>query len=86
MITLGMLFDWATLPMLIMWPIMAVLYTRLAKKEEADMTAEFGQQYAEYMQRTGQFLPAFRRAPVAGPRRRFVKALKTSESGGKNPA
>jgi protein-S-isoprenylcysteine O-methyltransferase Ste14 len=57
MITLGMLFDWATLPMLVMWPIMAVLYTRLAKKEEADMTAEFGQQYVEYMQHTGRFLP-----------------------------
>lgn len=57
LITLGMLCDWATLPMLIMWPVMAVLYTRLAKKEEGDMIAEFGQPYVEYMQRTGRFLP-----------------------------
>jgi protein-S-isoprenylcysteine O-methyltransferase Ste14 len=57
MITLGMLFDWATLPMLIMWPIMAVLYYRLARKEEGDMEAEFGQQYAEYRRKTGMFLP-----------------------------
>ena len=57
LITLGMLFDWATLPMLIMWPIMAVLYTRLAKKEEGDMAEEFGQAYEEYSQKTGMFLP-----------------------------
>jgi protein-S-isoprenylcysteine O-methyltransferase Ste14 len=57
LITLGMLLDWATLPMLIMWPVMAVLYTRLAKKEEGDMIAEFGQKYVDYMQRTGRFLP-----------------------------
>jgi protein-S-isoprenylcysteine O-methyltransferase Ste14 len=57
LVTFGMLLDWATLPMLIMWPIMAVLYYRLAKKEEGDMIAEFGSQYVEYMQRTGRFLP-----------------------------
>jgi protein-S-isoprenylcysteine O-methyltransferase Ste14 len=52
-----MIFDWATIPMLIMWPIMAVLYYRLAKKEEGYMVAEFGQQYIDYRQRTGMFLP-----------------------------
>ena len=57
LITFGMLLDWATLPTLIMWPILAYMYTRLAKREEADMLAEFGQQYADYMQRTGRFLP-----------------------------
>jgi protein-S-isoprenylcysteine O-methyltransferase Ste14 len=57
LITLGMLLDWATIPMLIMWPVMAVLYYRLAKKEENDMIQEFGQQYLEYRQLTGMFLP-----------------------------
>jgi methanethiol S-methyltransferase len=57
MVTLGMIFDWATLPMLIMWPIMAVLYYRLARKEEGDMEQEFGQQYVEYKRNTGMFLP-----------------------------
>ncbi|MBX3001471.1 MAG: isoprenylcysteine carboxylmethyltransferase family protein [Caldilineaceae bacterium] len=57
LITLGMLLDWATLPMLIMWPIMAVLYYRLARKEEADMETEFGQPYVAYKARTGMFLP-----------------------------
>lgn len=57
LVTLGMIFEWATLPLLVMWPILAVLYYRLAKKEEADMEKEFGQQYFEYRSRTGMFLP-----------------------------
>jgi methanethiol S-methyltransferase len=57
MVTLGMLFDWATLPMLIMWPILAVLYVRLAIREEKDMEAEFGQEYRLYKARTGRLLP-----------------------------
>ncbi len=57
LVTLGMICDWVTLPMLIMWPIMAVIYYRLARKEEADMVEQFGQKYLDYMQRTGMFLP-----------------------------
>jgi protein-S-isoprenylcysteine O-methyltransferase Ste14/membrane protease YdiL (CAAX protease family) len=64
--TLGMIFEWATLPLLIMWPVLGVLYYRLAKKEEADMEQEFGQQYLEYKQQTTMFLPVPRlyRAPA----------------------
>jgi protein-S-isoprenylcysteine O-methyltransferase Ste14 len=58
LITLGMLIDWATLPMLIMWPVMAILYYRLAKKEEGYMLDEFGQKYADYREKTGMFLPS----------------------------
>ena len=69
LMTLAMIFEWATLPLLIMWPILAIIYYRLAKKEEADMEAEFGHKYAEYRQRTGMFLPrlwAGRSAKQAG--------------------
>ena len=57
LITLGMLLDWATLIMLIMWPIMAVLYYRLAKREEREMEAEFGEDYRNYMSKTQMFIP-----------------------------
>lgn len=57
LITLGMLLEWATLPLLIMWPILVVLYYRLAKKEEQEMVAHFGEQYEAYRQRTSMFLP-----------------------------
>jgi methanethiol S-methyltransferase len=57
LITLGMLAEWATIPLLIMWPVLVVLYYRLAKKEERDMEREFGRQYIEYKRRTSMFLP-----------------------------
>jgi protein-S-isoprenylcysteine O-methyltransferase Ste14 len=57
LITLGMLLDWATLPMLIMWPIMTVLYYRLAIREEKEMVQQFGDVYLNYKIHTGMFLP-----------------------------
>ena len=68
LITLGMIFEWATIPLLIMWPILAVLYYRLAKKEELDMEKEFGREYIEYKRRTSMFLP-LRKSPR---RARFI--------------
>lgn len=56
-ITLGMLMEWATIPLLIMWPILVVLYYRLAKKEEGYMVQEFGEEYERYRSRTGMFMP-----------------------------
>jgi protein-S-isoprenylcysteine O-methyltransferase Ste14 len=57
LITLAMIFEWATLPLLIMWPLLAIIYYRLAKKEETDMEVEFGRKYGEYRRKTGMFLP-----------------------------
>lgn len=57
LLSLGMIANWATLPLLIMFPIIAVMYTRLAKREERDMLQEFGGQYKEYMQQTKMFIP-----------------------------
>lgn len=56
-LTVGMLLEWATLPMLLMWPVLAVIYYRLARREEAEMRAEFGAAYDEYAASTGMFLP-----------------------------
>ncbi|MDZ4180544.1 MAG: methyltransferase [Coriobacteriia bacterium] len=55
--TLGMLVEWATLPTLIMWPILMTIYYRLARREESEMREEFGVAYDEYAARTGMFLP-----------------------------
>ncbi len=57
MLTFGMLCEWATLPMLVMYPILVVLYYRLARREEAEMLKEFGPEYEAYRLRTGMFLP-----------------------------
>ena len=57
LITLGMLVHWATIPLLIMYPILFLIYYRLAKKEEREMEKEFGIDYSQYKEKTGMFLP-----------------------------
>ncbi|HSN65775.1 MAG TPA: isoprenylcysteine carboxylmethyltransferase family protein [Fusibacter sp.] len=57
LLSFGMIVEWATLPMLIMFPIMIVMYVRLAKREEKDMILEFGDAYQSYMKSTKMFIP-----------------------------
>ena len=57
MITLGMMLEWATLPLIILYSLLLVLYYRLAKKEEKDIEQEFGREYIEYKQKTKMFIP-----------------------------
>jgi protein-S-isoprenylcysteine O-methyltransferase Ste14 len=57
LITLGMIFEWATIPLLVMWPILVVMYYKLARKEEGYMIKEFGNKYIEYRKKTSMFIP-----------------------------
>lgn len=57
LLSLGMLIEWATLPLLIMFPVMVFMYVRLAKREEKDMLSEFGGSYQQYMAETKMFIP-----------------------------
>ena len=57
LLSLGMMIEWATLPLLVLFPIMIVMYARLARREEKDMIAEFGEEYEAYRQRTSMFFP-----------------------------
>lgn len=56
-IMFGFLLQWPTLPTLVMFPILIVVYVRLAKFEEREAIKEFGSEYREYMARTPGFLP-----------------------------
>ena len=58
LMTLGLLVHWATLPLLIMWPILIVQYYRLARREEAEMEEEFGEEYRLYRKKVPMFLPS----------------------------
>jgi hypothetical protein len=64
LISLGALFEWATIPLLMLWPILASMYVRLARKEETEMEERFGDEWRAYKARTGMFLPRFGKAPV----------------------
>ncbi len=57
LITLGMMLEWATLPLIILYALLLVLYYRLAKREEKDMEKEFGNEYSEYRKNTKMFIP-----------------------------
>lgn len=57
LLSLGMLIEWATLPLLIMFPVMVYMYVRLARREEKDMLGEFGEAYERYMTKTKMFIP-----------------------------
>lgn len=63
LIMFGFLFQWPTLPTLIMFPILVVVYIRLARREEQMALEEFGDGYRHYMTGTPAFFPTWRMRP-----------------------
>lgn len=57
LIMTGFLFQWPTLVTLAMYPILIFVYASLARREEADVIAEFGDEYRKYMEKTPAFIP-----------------------------
>jgi len=57
LLTLGMLVQWTTLLTALMWPILVVLYYRLARDEENEMDKRFGKEYLEYRRKVPMFIP-----------------------------
>jgi len=60
LILLGFLLQWPTLLTLVMFPILLVMYGRLAVTEEAEMRKRFGAEFEAYAARTPRFLPSWR--------------------------
>ena len=56
-IMFGFLLQWPTLITLALFPILAYMYARLARREESDSIAVFGDAYRDYMARTPAFIP-----------------------------
>ncbi|HVL77326.1 MAG TPA: isoprenylcysteine carboxylmethyltransferase family protein [Noviherbaspirillum sp.] len=57
LIMFGFLLQWPTLITLAMFPVLVWAYARLAKGEERDMLAEFGEEYEQYRRRVPAFIP-----------------------------
>ncbi len=68
LIMLGFLVQWLTLITLVMFPILVYMYLRLARAEEREAEARFGEQYRQYAARTPAFIPRFGlwKSPHAG--------------------
>jgi len=57
LIMFGFLLQWPTLITLVMFPILVTMYIRLARREEREALAEFGDAYAGYAAITPAFIP-----------------------------
>ena len=60
-IMLGFLLQWPTLVTLVMFPILLIMYRRLALKEEADCRERFGKAWDDYASRVPAFIPGLGR-------------------------
>jgi len=56
-IMFGFLLQWPTLPTLVIFPILVFMYVRLARHEEEDAFAEFGEEYLRYRNDTPAWRP-----------------------------
>lgn len=62
MILLGFLLQWPTLLTLVMFPVLLLMYGRLAITEENEMRKLFVAEYDSYAQRTPRFIPRIGKA------------------------
>ena len=56
-IMFAFLIQWPTIPTLVMFPILIWIYASLARREEADVTNQFGEAYRQYAAMTPSFIP-----------------------------
>ena len=63
LIMFGFLLQWPTIPTLVMFPILVVVYIRLAKREEHAALEGFGDEYVRYREETPAWIPRFSAQP-----------------------
>jgi len=69
LVMLGFLVQWPTLLTLAMFPILVIMYVRLAHQEEREVRTEFGQVYDRYAARTPAWFPRLGGTAKTGPSR-----------------
>ena len=68
----GQIVHWPTIITVVLFPIIVLVYVRLAYVEERKMLEQFGEPYRDYLQRVPMFFPRW------GEWRRLVTALRDS--------
>ena len=66
LVMFGFLLQWPTLITLLLFPVLLLVYARLARTEERDTEARFGERWREYAARTPGFIPQLSRFGVQG--------------------
>ena len=65
LVMFGFLLQWPTILTLVMFPVLTVMYVKLARAEERDARSEFGEAYAKYAEEVPGFIPRLSR--LLGP-------------------
>lgn len=63
LVTVGMLIQWPTIVTGATWPVLLAVYSRLARREEREAEARYGEAYRAYRARVPMFVPRLRSAP-----------------------
>ena len=63
LVTIGMLVQWPTIITAVTWPALVLIYYRLARREEREAEAQFGDASRAYRARVPMFVPRLTRAP-----------------------
>jgi protein-S-isoprenylcysteine O-methyltransferase Ste14 len=61
LVLLGFLVQWPTLLTLVMFPVLVFMYVKLARSEEREALATFGDAYGSYIANVPAFMPRFDR-------------------------
>jgi protein-S-isoprenylcysteine O-methyltransferase Ste14 len=49
--------EWTTILTLLLWPVLVVVYYRLAKTEEKEVEEKFGEEFRKYKRTVPAFIP-----------------------------
>ena len=63
LISIGLLVQWPTIITVATWPLLIAVYYQLARREEREAEAVFGDAYRAYEVRVPMFVPRLRRLP-----------------------
>ena len=66
LVMFGFLLQWPTLVTVVMFPILVTMYVLLARREEREAEAEFGDEYRRYAARTSAFFPRWGNSAAEG--------------------
>ena len=66
LVMVGFLLQWPTIPTLVMFPVLILVYRRLAIAEEHEVAARFGPAWTRYAAATPRFVPRLRQQMPGG--------------------
>lgn len=83
LVMVGFLLQWPTIPTLAMFPVLMMVYSRLAASEEREVAQQYGPTWAVYAAQTPRFVP---RRRLSRQESNSSRSEQNDAAGGKGPA